>query len=139
MLNAESKSLIEESFGHDMLMYITTFDGENPTVRIVNSYYKNGSFYTITHGLSKKMKQIAKNPSVTISGGEWFCATGIGENLGYVGDTQNADLMKQLRKVFSTWLDNGDTNEEDKNTCILRIKLKKGVFFYKGYLYDLVF
>ena len=69
-----------------MTLYVTTFDGEIPTIRIVNSYYENGSFYTITHGLSKKMEQIAKNSAVTISGGEWFCATGIGENIGYVGD-----------------------------------------------------
>ena len=45
--------------------------------------------------------------------------------------------MKKLRSVFSAWLDNGDTDESDKNTCILRIKLEKGKLFYKGKLHEL--
>ena len=135
MMSDELKELMKECFGHDMLMYVTTFDGQIPSVRIVNSYYENGSFYTITHGLSNKMEQIKKNPIVTISGGEWFCATGVGENLGYVGAEQNREIMGKLRIAFSAWLDNGDTDESNTNTCILRIKLENGTLFYKGKSY----
>ncbi|MEG0804779.1 MAG: pyridoxamine 5'-phosphate oxidase family protein, partial [Pygmaiobacter sp.] len=66
-------------------MSLATLNGGAPTVRIVNSYYENGSFYTITHALSNKMKQIGVDSTVAICG-EWFTANGFGENLGYICD-----------------------------------------------------
>ena len=47
-----------EQFGHDTLKSLATLDGNIPTVLIVNSYYENGAFYTVTYALSNKMKQI---------------------------------------------------------------------------------
>ena len=55
-MDSKAMSLMDERFGHDTLISIATIDGNRPAVRIVNSYYENGSFYTVTYALSGKMK-----------------------------------------------------------------------------------
>lgn len=130
--------IMNERFGHDTLISVATIDGERPSVRTVNGYYEDGSFYAVTHALSNKMKQMQSNPEVAICG-EWFTAHGIGENLGYVRDEKNAEIMSKLRAVFAQWYDNGHTDENDPNTCILRIRLTDGVLFSNGTRYDIDF
>lgn len=127
-----------ERFGHDTLISIATLDGNIPAVRIVNSYYENGAFYTITYALSNKMKQIEVNPTVAICG-EWFTAHGVGENMGYICDGRNKEIAAKLRKIFSAWYSNGDINESDPNTIILRIRLTDAVLFSHGTRYDINF
>lgn len=130
--------IMDERFGHDALISVATIDGKRPSVRTVNSYYEDGSFYAVTYALSNKMKQIQSNPEVAICG-EWFTAHGTGENLGYVRDEKNAEIMSKLRAVFAQWYDNGHTDENDPNTCILRIRLTDGVLFSNGTRYDIDF
>lgn len=134
----EALKIINERFGHDTFISLATIDGSRPAVRTVNSYYENGSFYTVTYALSNKMKQIEINPQVAISG-EWFTAHGIGENLDWVRDKKNAEIMSKLRAVFAEWYDNGHTNEADPNTCVLRIRLTDAVLFNQGTRYDIDF
>ena len=134
----EALSLMTERFGHDTFLSLATVDGGRPAVRIVNSYYEDGSFYTVTYALSNKMKQIEKNSEVAVCG-EWFTAHGIGENLGYVRDDKNAEIMSKLRTAFAEWYDNGHTNENDPNTCLLRVRLTDGVLFHSGTKYEMDF
>ena len=136
--DSKAMALMDERFGHDTLISIATIDGTRPAVRIVNSFYENGSFYTVTYALSGKMKQIQINPVVAVCG-EWFTAHGIGENLGYVRDDKNSEIMSKLRLVFAEWFDNGHTDEADPNTCILRIRLTDGILFHRGTKYEIEF
>lgn len=135
---AKALEIMNERFGHDTLLSLATMDGTAPSVRIVNSYYEKGSFYTITYALSNKMKQIAKNSAVAICG-EWFTAHGRGENMGYIRDEKNAEIADKLRNVFSEWYSNGHTDESDPNTIILRIRLTDAVLMSHGTRYDLEF
>lgn len=130
--------IMTERFSRDSLISVATVEGSRPFVRTVNSYYENGAFYVITHALSGKMQQIADNPSVAICG-EWFTAHGIGENIGHVCDERNAAIASKLRNVFSAWYTNGHTDENDPNTCILRICLTDGVLLSHGVRYDIDF
>lgn len=130
--------LMVERFGHDTLLSLATINGSRPAVRTVNSYYEDGSFYTVTYALSNKMKQIKEFPEVAICG-EWFTARGIGENLGWVRDDKNVEITSKLRTVFAEWYDNGHTNENDPNTCLLRMKLTDGVLFHNGTKYEVDF
>lgn len=134
----EALSLMAERFGHDTLLSLATMNGNCPAVRIVNSYYEDGSFYTITYILSNKMKQIKKNSEVAVCG-EWFTANGIGENLGWVRDDRNAEIMSKLRTVFAEWYNNGHTDENNPKTCLLRIRLTDGVLFHNGTKYKIDF
>lgn len=104
----------------------------------MNSYYEEGAFYVITYALSNKMRQIGKEPTVAVCG-EWFTAHGIGENMGHVKAEGNEEIMSKLRAVFAEWYDNGHTNEDDPNTCLLRIRLTDGVLFHHGTRYDIDF
>ena len=108
-----------------------------PAVRFVNAYYEEGAF-TLSHALSGKMRQIAKNPNISVCA-EWFTARGKGENLGYFGKAENKEIAGKLRKVFASWIDNGHNNFEDENTIILRINLKDAVLFSYGTRYALDF
>lgn len=134
----EARQIMNERFHHDNLIALaTTVDGV-PHVRVVNSYYEGGAFYTVTHALSGKMTQIARNPAVAICG-DWFTAHGIGENLGWIRDKKNAVLADKLRHAFASWYDNGHTDESDPYTIILRIRLTDGVLLSHGTRYDLDF
>jgi len=131
-------TILTERFGKDSLIALATMEDGVPYVRTVDAVYLDGAFYVVTYALSNKMKQIAKNPVVAISG-EWFTAHGIGENLGHVLLSQNEEIMAILRAAFAAWYDNGHINEADPNTCLLKIRLTDGVLFSDGTRYDIDF
>jgi len=137
-INTKAMSILDEQFGHDTLISLATIDGNCPSVRTVSGFYEDGAFYTVTHALSNKMKQIEINPAVAVCG-ERFSAHGIGENLGYVRDEKNKEIMSKLRTVFAEWYDNGHVDETDPNTCLLRVRLTDGVLFSNGTKYEFDF
>ena len=137
-VTAEIEKILIERFGNDNIIALATTVDNKPYVRSVDSFYENGSFYVLTHGLSNKMKQIHQNPCVAIAG-DWFTANGQGINLGYFGDKENKKIAKKMLVIFSEWINNGHNNFEDKNTCILQIKLTDGVLFSQGTRYDIDF
>jgi hypothetical protein len=137
-LSEITRALMDQRFGKDSVIALATADGDMPYVRYVNAYYQDGAFYIITHALSGKMRQMARNSAVAIAG-DWFTARGIGENLGYIRKAENLALEKRLREVFAEWIDNGHNQYEDVNTCILRVRLTEGVLFSHGIRYDIDF
>jgi len=122
-----ANKIMNERFGKDNPIAIATVDGKRLSVRTVDGYYEDGAFYVVTYTLSNKMKQIKANPEVAVCGLEWFSGHGIGENLGWVRDESNAAIMAKLRAAFASWYSGGHVNEEDKNTCLLRIRLIDGI------------
>ena len=139
-LNNEISTILTERFGNgrDNLIALATTDGDSPSVRAVDAYYDDGCFYTVTYALSGKMQQIANNPKVAICG-DWFTAHGVGESMGHILLSENAELADKLRAAFAAWYDNGHTNEADPNTIILRIRLTEGVLFSQGTRYEIDF
>lgn len=137
-LNQETERIMAERFGKDSVIALATVQDGVPYVRYVNACYENGSFYVITYGLSNKMKQIAKNPVVAVSG-EWFTAHGEGIDLGWFNKEENKKTAEKLRNAFSEWIDNGHNDFNDVNTCILRIKLKDGILLSHGTRYPIDF
>ena len=132
----EAMKVLTEKFGNkDGLISLSTIalepgtDGKScPAARLVDAYYEDGAFYTVTYATSNKMLEIAKNPEVAICYiVENFTADGIGENLGWVCDEKNAELMAKIRPIFAEWYDDAN-NDEDTNTCLLRIQLTKGLW-----------
>lgn len=135
---AEALAIMRERFGRDTCISLATIDGNVPAVRIVDAYYEDGAFYTVTYGLSNKMKQIEANPNVAICG-EWFAAQGVGESLGWIRKGENAAIADKLRSAFAAWYANGHTNEADENTIILRIRLARGVLMKDEKWYSIDF
>ena len=137
-LTPEAEHILTERFGSDSIVALATTVDDIPYVRNVDAYYENGAFYVLTHALSGKMQQIAKNPVVALAG-EWFTARGTGENLGWFCDHRNNAIAEKMRKVFFAWIDNGHNDFSDENTCILRIDLTSGVLFSNGTRYEIDF
>lgn len=137
-LSPKAEEILLDRFGGDSVIALATAEKNIPHVRNVNAFYENGAFYVLTHALSGKMKQIAENPVVAISG-EWFTAHGKAVNLGWFGSDENKRLAEKMRTVFAKWIDNGHNNFEDKNTIILRIELTEGVLLSHGTRYDIDF
>ena len=134
----EAAAIMQERFGHDSLIALATVKDGRPYVRTVDSLYEDGAFYTVTYALSNKMAHIAAHPEVAISG-EWFTAHGLGENLGHPRDEKNVELMVRLRAAFAAWYENGHTDENDPNTCILCVRLTDGVLANQGTWYGIDF
>ena len=117
--------IMENRFAKDSIISLATMKEGKPHVRAVDGYYEDGAFYVVTYELSNKMKQIMDNPLVAVCG-EWFSGHGIGKNLGWVMEDENAPIMSKLRQEFGVWYDNGHVDEEDENTCLLKIELTSG-------------
>ncbi len=132
----EAMRLLDEKLGNkDGLISLSTIalepgsDGKSrPAARLVDAYYEDGAFYTVTYATSGKMRQIAQNPEVAICIiVDNFTADGIGENLGWVCDEKNVEMMTKLRTIFAAWYYEAN-NDKDPNTCLLRIRLTKGLW-----------
>lgn len=118
-------NIMIERFGKDNLLAIATTDGERMYNRMVDVFFVDGAFYVSTYALSNKMQQIEANPDVAVAAVDWFTGHGTGKNLGWVLDPQNAEIRAKLREAF-VWYDNAN-NEQDKNCCILEIRLTDGM------------
>jgi len=129
---------MNERFGKDSLISIATRNGRHLSVRMVDGYYENGAFYIVTYTKSNKMKQIKACSKVVLCGA-CFNAHGVGENLGHVRDERHTAIMAKLREAFASWYDNGHVNEDDPNTCLLRIRLTDGVLANEEKFYTIDF
>jgi len=118
--------IMTERFGKDNLIAIATTDGNRMYNRMVDAYFEDGAFYVTTYALSNKMKQIESNPEVAVCAVDWFSGHGNAKNLGWVLDPENAEIRLKLREAFSAWYDHAN-NEQDKNSCILEIRLTDGL------------
>ncbi|HYF81538.1 MAG TPA: pyridoxamine 5'-phosphate oxidase family protein [Clostridia bacterium] len=99
--------------------------GDKANIRVVDSYYKENAFYITTYLLSNKMKEILKNPNVALNH-NLFVAHGIGENIGNPLDEPNRGLREELKSVFVAFYDK-HVDEQDENTCILKISLNDAI------------
>ena len=137
-LTKAAQEILIERFGKDSVIALATAEDGVPHVRSVNAFYDEKAFYVITHGRSRKMRQIEKKPVVAIAG-DWFTAHGKGINLGFLGKRENAEIAQKLRAAFAAWIDNGHNDLNDENTCILCIRLTDGLLFSHGTKYEIDF
>ena len=131
----EAVKELDERFGggKDNLISLSTIatdgpEGIRPGARLVDAVYENGAFYITSYATSPKMLQIARNPAVAICYiVEGFTADAIGENLGWVCDEKNDQIMPRIRDAFAKWYAIAN-NDDDPNTCLLRVKLTAGLW-----------
>lgn len=132
----DAERIMKERFGKDTVIALATADEGVPYVRNVNAYYEEGAFYVVTYGLSDKMQQIGRNPSVAVAG-DWFTGRGKAVSLGSWGSPENRLIAKTLKAAFSQWIDNRHMDFSDPNTVILRIALTEGLLLSHGARYEL--
>lgn len=129
----EAIEIMKELYGKDIAMSLATVNGDKANARVINAYFKQDAFYVTTYALSNKMKEISVNPSVALNH-NLFVAHGIGTNIGNPLDESNLDLREELRRVFVAFYDR-HVDEQDENTCILKITLSDALVFAHDYKY----
>lgn len=134
----EGIKLIEESCGNgkDNVIALSTIAAPRtpvgkvwPCVRDVDAYYENGVFYITTSAKSNKVQQVEQNKNVGFAVCfEGISGRGVGVNMGWVLDPNNANLREKLRKVFADWYDEAN-NEQDKDCVILAVHITQCSIF----------
>ena len=137
-LSQQARSLMNERFGHDSLIALATVEDGLPWVRTVNAYYEDGAFYVLVNGHTNKMRQIAKEPRVAVSG-DWFTGHGVADDLGQMLEPHNKEILGKVKAAFAAWYNNGHMDENDPASRILRVRMTDGVLFSHGTRYDLDF
>jgi len=94
---------------------------------------KDKAFFITTYALSNKMQEICTNSSVAIAH-NLFVAHGEAENMGHPLDIKNKALREELRRVFCVFYDK-HVDENDSNTCILKINLTDAIVFADDFKY----
>lgn len=133
----EGLQMMKELYGHDVAMPLATVREGKANLRVVNAYYKDKAFYITTYALSNKMKEIADNPYVALNH-SLFVAHGVGKNIGNPLEEQNREIREELRQVFSAFYDK-HVNEQDANTCILKVELTDALVFGNNLKYFINF
>lgn len=113
--------VLNEKFGHNVVLALATVSDGNVSVREINGYYKDGKLYTITTSNSRKVKDIEAHPQVALCK-QMSRLTGMATNIGHPLAPQNIELRNELRRVFALFYDS-NIDENDPKTCIIEIKL----------------
>lgn len=134
----EAICAMQGAWGRDTVFALATRSAEDEIhVRNVDGYYMDGDVYVVTHTSSHKMHDVAVHKEAGLCQG-LSVAQGTAENLGHPRDPELASLRDTLRKVFESFYDKHN-NEDDPGMCFLRIRLTKAVFFAGGKRYEMDF
>jgi general stress protein 26 len=129
----EAVKAMEELYGKDVPMSLATVDGDRPGIRVVDVYFTGGAFYAVTYLESSKMREILKNPNVALNH-LLFVVRGAAENIGHPLAVGNEALRQQLMRAFEAFYSR-HVDENDPNTCILKITPEWALVFANGFKY----
>ncbi len=130
---SEAVAAMETLYGRDVPMSMATVDGDRPGVRVVDVYFFGGAFYAVTHRKSAKMREISKNPNVALNH-LLFVTRGRAESVGHPLAEGNEALRGELTRAFSKFYAR-HVNENDPDTCILKIAPEWALVFANGFKY----
>jgi uncharacterized pyridoxamine 5'-phosphate oxidase family protein len=133
----EALKLMEELFARDYQFALSTCSGDKPSVRFIDTYYKDGSFWVVTYRKSRKVKDILQNPNVELCY-KLFRFSGKAYDMGHPLKEENLEIRKELIKVFEPWYF-AHNDENDENMCYVRIDLESGFFYKDGKAYAVDF
>ena len=122
----ECLKVMEELFARDSFFALATAKDNIPSVRYIDTYYKDGAFYIVTHESLGKVQELTSNPNVALCHfGSRF--NGVAKNIGHPLDERNKEIREILIKEFEPWYF-PHNNEEDKGMCYVKVDLTEGSF-----------
>jgi|LGOV01.1.fsa_nt_gb uncharacterized pyridoxamine 5'-phosphate oxidase family protein len=130
------KKIIRQ-FGKDRNMALATSLEDVPSVRIIDTYYLDSSFYIATHESSEKVQQIMKNKYVSL------CTNlhefqGEAINIGHPLDEENKEIREVLIEAFSNWYF-AHNDESDPKMCLIQVKLNTAFTYFNKIGYNVDF
>lgn len=120
--------ILKEKYSNDTILLIATAKDNVPTVRSVDAFYYNGSFWIVTDLRCNYVKEIQSNGHVMISDGghnRFWCNAVVA---GHPLDDNNKDIREVFMKVFHNWYKDVN-NESLKSVCYIKADP------YKGYIH----
>lgn len=119
---------MNELFAKDCQFAMATAKDNTPSVRVVDTFFDNCSFYVVTYSNTQKVRELENNSQISLCN-EFYRFTGNAYNIGHPLLLENRGIREKLIKVFEPWYF-AHNNENDENMCYVKIDLKEG-FFYK--------
>ncbi len=120
--------ILKEKYSEDTILLIATANENVPTVRSVDSFYYEGSFWIVTDLSCNYVKEIQSNKHAMISDGghnRFWCNA---EVTGHPLDENNKSIREVFMRVFSNWYKEVN-NEDRKSVCYVKVTP------YKGYIH----
>lgn len=120
--------IAEERYSQDTILLIATAKDNVPSVRSVDSFYFDGSFWIVTDTRANYVQEIISNGHAMISDGghnRFWCTA---EVTGHPLDEGNLEIREVYKKMFHHWYE--EVNNEDlKTVCYVKATP------YKGYVH----
>lgn len=129
--------IMNELFAKDCQFAMATVKGNKPSVRIVDTFFENDSFYVVTYSKSQKVQELEENSQVSLCN-EFYRFSGNAYNIGHPLLLENKAIREKLIKVFEPWYF-AHNNEDDENMCYVKIEVKEGFFYKDGIGYKVNF
>lgn len=121
--------MIHKRYQNDTVLLVVTASNNIPSVRSVDSFYHEGSFWIVTDLQCRYVQEIQSNPNVMISDGGhnrfWCKATVTGHPL----EPANQAIRPVFLSVFKPWYE-AVNNESMSTVCYIKVTP------YKGYIHD---
>ncbi|MHB8129279.1 MAG: pyridoxamine 5'-phosphate oxidase family protein [Mobilitalea sp.] len=129
--------VMNELFAKDYQFAMATVKDNIPSVRFVDTYFDDGSFYVVTYSKSQKVQELITNSEVSMCN-KLYRFSGNAHNIGQPLLAENRTIREKLIKVFEPWYF-AHNNEQDENMCYIKIVLKEGFFYKDGTGYKVNF
>jgi len=120
--------ILEERYCNDTILLIAKAIDNVPSVRSVDSFYYNGSFWIVTDRRANYVKEIQNNENVMISDAghnRFWCKA---EVTGHPLEEKNKSIREVFLRVFKNWYKEVN-NEELESVCYIKATP------YKGYVH----
>lgn len=133
----KAMQVMDELFARDYQFAMATASNNTPSVRFIDTYYENGSFFIVTYAKSQKVKDLEDNSEVALCN-RLYRFSGNGHNIGHPLLPENQAIRERLIEEFEPWYF-AHNNENDPNMCYVKIELKEGFFYKDGTGYKVNF
>lgn len=137
--NSDVESILREKYKEDTILLIATANNNIPTVRSIDTFYYQGSFYIVTDTSCNYVQEVINNENVMLSDGghnRFWCK---GEMIGHPLQEKNKEIRDVYMKVFHHWYKEVN-NEELDTVCYIKATPYKG-YIHKdkvGYSFDVL-
>jgi len=122
------EEILKKKYNQDTILLIATAHDNVPSVRSVDGFYHEGSFWIETDLNCNYVKEIQGNKYVMISDGghnRFWCNAIIS---GHPLEEKNLKIRKVYKKVFSNWYEQVN-NEKVDSLCFIKVTP------YRGYIH----
>lgn len=121
-------NILKERYQQDTILLVATATDNVPSVRCVDSFYYNDSFWIVTDTRANYVKEIIGNKHVMVSDAghnRFWCKA---EVVGHPLEEKNKAIREVYLEVFHNWYKEVN-NEALETVCFIKVTP------YKGYLH----